>query len=56
MWNETSKRFVYQDIEGLRAELPSYTRSVAKGLTNVGAFLNTALQKTGEYIDNGEEE
>jgi len=55
LWNDTSRRFVYQDIEGLRSELPSYTRSVAKGLTNVGAFLNTALQKTGEYIDNGEE-
>jgi len=53
LWNETSRSFVYQDIEGLRAELPSYTASLAKGLTSVGAFFNTALQKTKDYIEYG---
>jgi len=53
LWNDTSRSFVYQDIEGLRAELPSYTRSLAKGLTSVGAFFNTALQKTKDYIEYG---
>lgn len=53
LWNETSRDFVYQDIEGLRSELPSYTRAVAKGLTNVGAFFNTAYQKTKDYIEYG---
>jgi len=53
MWNNTSRDFVYQDIEGLRSELPGYTKYLAKGLTNVGAFLNTAYQKTKDYIENG---
>ena len=53
LWNDTSRNFVYQDIEGLRSELPSYTRSLAKGLTSVGAFFNTALQKTKDYIEYG---
>ena len=53
LWNETSKDFVYQDIEGLREELPSYTKYLAKGLTSIGAFVNTAYQKTKDYIDNG---
>ena len=53
LWNDTSRSFVYQDIEGLRSELPSYTRSLAKGLTSVGAFFNTALQKTKDYIEYG---
>jgi hypothetical protein len=54
MWNNTSRDFVYQDINGLRSELPSYTKYLAKGLTNVGAFFNTAYQKTKDYIENGE--
>lgn len=53
LWNNTSRDFVYQDIEGLRSELPSYTKYLAKGLTNVGAFFNTAYQKTKDYIENG---
>jgi hypothetical protein len=51
LWNQTSSSFVFQDIKGLREELPSYTKYLAKGLTDVGAFFNTAYQKTKEYID-----
>jgi len=51
--NQTSNSFVFQDINGLREELPSYTKYLAKGLTDVGAFINTAYQKTKEYIENG---
>jgi len=54
LWNPTSKNFVYQDIKGLRSELPSYTKYLAKGLTDVGALVNTAYQKTKDYIENGE--
>jgi len=53
LWNNTSRDFVYQDIQGLRSELPSYTKFLAKGLTSVGAFFNTAYQKTKDYIENG---
>jgi hypothetical protein len=56
LWNETSKDFVYQDIKGLREELPGYTKFLAKGLTDVGAFFNTAYQKTVDYINNGKAE
>jgi hypothetical protein len=52
-YNEASNDFVYQNIEGLREELPSYTKYLAKGLTTVGAFLNTAYQKTKDYIEYG---
>jgi len=51
--NEMSNSFVYQDIQGLREELPSYTKYLAKGLTDVGAFFNTAYQKTKDYIEYG---
>jgi hypothetical protein len=54
LWNQTSSSFVFQDIKGLREELPSYTKYLAKGLTDVGAFFNTAYQKTKEYIDGTE--
>lgn len=53
LYNQASNEFVYQNIEGLREELPSYTKYLAKGLTNVGAFLNTAFQKTKDYIEYG---
>ena len=53
LWNQTSSSFVFQDIKGLREELPSYTKYLAKGLTDVGAFFNTAYQKTKDYIENG---
>ena len=53
LWNQTSSSFVFQDIAGLRAELPSYTKYLAKGLTDVGAFFNTAYQKTKDYVENG---
>lgn len=53
LWNDTSSKFVYQDIQGLVSELPSYTNPIAKGLTSVGAFLNTAYQKTKDYIEYG---
>jgi hypothetical protein len=56
LWNQTSSSFVFQDIKGLRDELPSYTRTLAKGLTDIGAFVNTAYQKTKDYIVNGEPE
>lgn len=53
LWSNNTKDFVLQDIEGLRKELPSYTKYLAKGLTDVGAFLNTAYQKTKDYIEYG---
>ena len=53
LWNQTSSSFVFQDIKGLREELPAYTKYLAKGLTDVGAFFNTAYQKTKDYIENG---
>ena len=53
LWNETSRNFVFQDIKGLREALPGYTRFLAKGLTDVGAFFNTAYQKTADYIEYG---
>jgi len=56
LYNETAKNFVYQDIKGLREDLPGYTRFLAKGLTDVGAFFNTAYQKTKDYIENGRQE
>ena len=51
--NQTSNQFVFQNLEGLRAELPSYTKYLAKGLTDAGAFFNTAYQKTKDYIEYG---
>lgn len=51
--NQTSNEFLFQNIEGLREELPSYTKYLAKGLTDVGAFFNTAYQKTKDYIEYG---
>lgn len=56
LYNETAKDFVYQDIKGLREDLPGYTKYLAKGLTDVGAFFNTAYQKTKDYIENGGQE
>jgi hypothetical protein len=53
LFNQTSNEFLFQNVEGLREELPSYTKYLAKGLTNVGAFFNTALQKTKDYIEYG---
>lgn len=53
LWNDTASKFVFQDIKGLRESLPSYTKYLAKGLTDVGAFFNTAYQKTKDYIENG---
>jgi hypothetical protein len=56
LYNQTAKDFVYQDIKGLREDLPGYTKYLAKGLTDVGAFFNTAYQKTKDYIENGNQE
>jgi hypothetical protein len=56
LWNQTSSSFVFQDIKGLRENLPGYTKYLAKGLTDIGAFVNTAYQKTKDYIENGEEQ
>lgn len=55
LWNQTSSSFVFQDIKGLREELPSYTKYLAKGLTDIGAFFNTAYQKTKDYIEYGDQ-
>jgi hypothetical protein len=52
--NNASNRFVYQDIKGLREDLPQSTKTLARGLTDIGAFVNTAYQKTKDYIENGE--
>lgn len=54
LWNQTSSSFVFQDIKGLREDLPGYTKYLAKGLTDIGAFVNTAYQKTKDYIENGQ--
>jgi len=51
--NQTSNSFVNQDITGLREELPGYTKYIAKGLTDLGAIVNTAYQKTKDYIEYG---
>jgi len=56
LYNETARSFVFQDIKGLREDLPGYTKYLAKGLTDVGAFFNTAYQKTKDYIENGSQE
>lgn len=53
LWNQTASSFVFQDIKGLRESLPSYTKYLARGLTDVGAFFNTAYQKTKDYIEYG---
>jgi hypothetical protein len=55
LYNETASSFVYQNIKGLREDLPSYTRTLAKGLTDVGALVNTAYQKTKDYIEYGDQ-
>lgn len=52
-YNSSAQDFVFQDIQGLREELPSYTKYLAKGLSDVGSFLNTAYQKTKDYIEYG---
>jgi len=52
--NQRSSSFVFQDIQGLREDLPGYTKYLAKGLTDIGAFVNTAYQKTKDYVENGE--
>lgn len=53
LWNETASSFVFQDIKGLREELPSYTRAIAKGLTDTAAFFNTGYQKLKSFIETG---
>jgi hypothetical protein len=55
LWNQTASTFVFQDIKGLREELPSYTRAIAKGLTDTAAFFNTGFQKLKNYIETGTE-
>lgn len=51
--NQLSNSFVFQDITGLREDLPGYTKYIAKGLTDLGAIVNTAYQKTKDYIEYG---
>jgi len=53
LYNQSAQGFVFQNIAGLREELPSYTKYLARGLTDVGAFFNTAYQKTKDYIEYG---
>ena len=53
LWNQTASTFVFQDIKGLRESLPSYTRVIAKGLTDTAAFFNTGYQKLKSFIETG---
>lgn len=52
-YTQPARDFVYQDISGLREELPSYAKTIARGLTDTAAFFNTGLQKLKSYIDTG---
>lgn len=40
-----SEKFIYQNIEGLKRDLPSYVPKVTKFLTDVGGVVDTAIQK-----------
>lgn len=40
-----SEKFIYQNIEGLKKDLPSYLPKVTKFLTDVGGIADTAIQK-----------
>jgi hypothetical protein len=40
-----SEKFIYQNIEGLKRDLPSYVPKVTKVLTDIGGVVDTALQK-----------
>jgi len=40
-----SEKFIYQNIEGLKRDLPSYVPKVTKVLTDIGGVVDTAIQK-----------
>jgi hypothetical protein len=40
-----SEKFIYQNIEGLKRDLPNYVPKVTKFLTDVGGVVDTAIQK-----------
>jgi hypothetical protein len=53
LYTDSASKFVYQDVAGLLSGLPSYVNPITKGITTAGAFLNTAYQKTKDYIEYG---
>lgn len=55
LYDAGAKDFVYQDIVGLRDDIPGYSRWLAKALTSTAAFFNTAYQKAKDYIEYGDE-
>lgn len=46
LFNNALNSFINQDIEALAKELPSYTTSVAKDITDLGSIINRVLQLT----------
>lgn len=40
-----SEKFIYQNIEGLKKDLPNYVPKVTKFLTDIGGIADTAIQK-----------
>jgi hypothetical protein len=46
LFNNQLNSFVNQDMEALAKELPSYTSSVAKDITDLGSIINRVLQLT----------
>ena len=45
--NDAVRQFVKQPIEALVSELPSYTGKIAKGITDLGGIVNTAIYGQG---------
>ena len=46
LYDQTIGRFVNQDVVGLAKELPEYTGSVVKDITDLGSVINRVLQLT----------
>ena len=46
LYNNTVGSFVNQDMKALAQELPGYTSSVAKDITDLGSIINRVLQLT----------
>jgi hypothetical protein len=45
LWNENTKRFVFQDVTQIASELPSLTKKIMNFATDLGAVSNTLLGK-----------
>jgi hypothetical protein len=45
LYGTPEKDFLFQDLTELAKELPSYTKTIAKGVTNVGAVVNKLTGK-----------